>query len=247
MLDSPVVARASENLFIRSTTADECVAAWPPTPTTSATSTSCSSVTSPTPPACRPKWQAYFASSGEELAAALPLVRRLRELYPRLFGEPVPASTRGVAESADAVRASDASRSVASARALVEAHRRHGHLAARLDPLGPEPAGDPALDPARLSPPLPESELARIPADVLEVAVPGETLADVLPRLRDAYCGTMAHEIEHIASREQLVWLRREIESGSHRRPLDAAGKRARPSAESGMFVWPAVQKRPPE
>ena len=122
---------------------------------------------------------------------------------------------------------SDASRSVASAKALVEAHRRHGHLAARLDPLGSEPVGDPALDPAKLSPPLPDSELARIPADVLDVGAPGETIADVLPRLRDAYCGTIAYEFEHIASREQRVWLQGEIKSGSHRRQLDAAARRA--------------------
>ena len=49
----------------------------------------------------------------------------------------------------------------------------------------------------------------------------------MLPRLRDAYCGTIAYEIEHIASREQRNWLRLRIESGSHRRPLDAPAKRA--------------------
>ncbi|MGH7673029.1 MAG: 2-oxo acid dehydrogenase subunit E2, partial [Gemmatimonadales bacterium] len=37
-------------------------------------------------------------------------------------------------------------RSVAAAMALVRAHRAFGHLAARLDPLGAEPPGDPALD-----------------------------------------------------------------------------------------------------
>ena len=47
----------------------------------------------------------------------------------------------------------------------------HGHLAARLDPLGSPPRGDPALDPetVNLSPELME----RIPASVLRVAVPG--------------------------------------------------------------------------
>ena len=34
-----------------------------------------------------------------------------------------------------------------AARSLASAYRTHGHLAARLDPLGTEPPGDPALEP----------------------------------------------------------------------------------------------------
>ena len=64
--------------------------------------------------------------------------------------------------------------------ALVKAFRTHGHLAARLDPLGSEPPGDPALEPLRLVPPLTPELQARIPAELLRVACEGETLADVL-------------------------------------------------------------------
>ena len=39
---------------------------------------------------------------------------------------------------------------VQAATSLIKAHRTHGHLAARLDPLGSEPEGDPALDPEPL-------------------------------------------------------------------------------------------------
>ncbi len=39
---------------------------------------------------------------------------------------------------------------VQAATSLLKAHRTHGHLAARLDPLGAEPEGDPALDPEPL-------------------------------------------------------------------------------------------------
>ena len=39
---------------------------------------------------------------------------------------------------------------VAAATSLVRATRTHGHRAARLDPLGSEPHGDPSLDPERL-------------------------------------------------------------------------------------------------
>src|ERR1041385_3034269 len=51
---------------------------------------------------------------------------------------------------------------VAAAMALVKAFRTHGHLAARLDPLGSEPPGDPA--PAPEPPALSPAALARIPA-----------------------------------------------------------------------------------
>jgi 2-oxoglutarate dehydrogenase E1 component len=117
--------------------------------------------------------------------------------------------------------------SVASAMALVDAIRSHGHLAARLDPLGSEPLGDPALEESELALPLPPELQAQIPASLLGVHVEGETLADVLPRLREVYCGTIAYEIEHIADHAERAWLRRAIESGSFRQPLSAEQRRA--------------------
>src|SRR5688572_31260340 len=75
---------------------------------------------------------------------------------------------------------------VAAAMALVKAHRTHGHLAARLDPLGSAPEGDPALDPASLG--LTPEIMSSIPAAILRVAVPGNTLAEVLPNLQTTYC-----------------------------------------------------------
>ena len=56
--------------------------------------------------------------------------------------------------------------------------------------------------------------------------VEGDTLADVLPRLRDVYTGTIAYEIEHISDHAERVWLRRAIESGRFRRPLSQDEKR---------------------
>ena len=112
---------------------------------------------------------------------------------------------------------------VAAAYALVRAHRHFGHLAARLDPLGSEPPGDPSLNTGRLG--LTPEIMARIPADVLRIYVPGKTLAEALPNLRATYCGTIAYEVEHIGSHEERLWLRQVIESGQHRRPLSADGK----------------------
>src|SRR5216110_2404702 len=68
--------------------------------------------------------------------------------------------------------------------------------------------------------------MARIPAEVLRIYVPGLTLAEALPHLRATYCGTIAYEVEHIGSHEERVWLRQVIESGEHRRPLSADGKK---------------------
>jgi 2-oxoglutarate decarboxylase len=107
---------------------------------------------------------------------------------------------------------------VQAATSLLKAHRTHGHLAARLDPLGREPEGDPALDPQPLG--LSPELMERIPAHILRMYVQGENLADALPHLRETYCGPIAYEIEHIASHRQRLWLREAIESGRFRPPL---------------------------
>jgi 2-oxoglutarate dehydrogenase E1 component len=113
---------------------------------------------------------------------------------------------------------------VAAAMALVKAIRNFGHMAARLDPLGSEPPGDPALDPGPLG--LTPEIMARIPADLLRIYVPGRTLAEAYPKLQETYCGTIAYEVEHIGSHQERVWLRQVIESGDHRKPLTSEAKR---------------------
>jgi 2-oxoglutarate decarboxylase len=114
---------------------------------------------------------------------------------------------------------------VAAAMALIDALRTHGHLAARLDPLGSDPPGDPALDPASVG--LSEAEMRAIPAPVLRVAAPGTTLADALPNLRAIYCGTIAYEVEHVSDHIQRAWLRERIESGQFRAPLSHDQRKA--------------------
>jgi multifunctional 2-oxoglutarate metabolism enzyme len=106
-------------------------------------------------------------------------------------------------------------RAAAAGMAIVSAYRRHGHLAAHLDPLGTQPVGDPSLEPQTYG--LTPALQSAIPAGVLRVKVPGKTLADVLPRLRETYSSTIAYEIEHISNANQRVWLRDYIESGRNR------------------------------
>jgi multifunctional 2-oxoglutarate metabolism enzyme len=114
---------------------------------------------------------------------------------------------------------------VQAATSLLKAYRTHGHLAARLDPLGSEPKGDPALEPENLN--LTPELMRQIPASILRCGVEGETLLEALPRIREAYCGTMGYQIEHLSSHQQRMWLREMIETGAHRTPLTPEEKRA--------------------
>ncbi|MBA2546380.1 MAG: multifunctional oxoglutarate decarboxylase/oxoglutarate dehydrogenase thiamine pyrophosphate-binding subunit/dihydrolipoyllysine-residue succinyltransferase subunit, partial [Solirubrobacterales bacterium] len=114
---------------------------------------------------------------------------------------------------------------VQAGTSLLKAFRTHGHLAARLDPLGSEPKGDPALEPETLN--LTPELMAQVPADILRIGVEGETLLEALPRMRDAYCGSIAYQIEHLSSHQQRMWLREMVETGWHRKPLEPEEKQA--------------------
>jgi 2-oxoglutarate decarboxylase len=155
-------------------------------------------------------YEDVFAALGVELGPAPSL--------------PAPAAAASAAATAAADKAPSAVpdeellQAVQAASTLLSRFRSHGHLAARLDPLGTEPEGDPGLDPEALG--LTPEITAKIPAKILHMYVPGATLADALSHLRETYCGTIAYEIEHIASHRQRVWLREQIESGVFRQPL---------------------------
>jgi len=177
------------------------------------------------------------AQSGEFLKRIDELLSGADAFYETLF-EQLGISSRptGTVEGADAQPAVEAAadtaiapasdemvRAIAAGMALVSSYRRHGHLAATLDPLGVKPQGDPSLSPRyyNLTPAL----LNAVPASVLRVKVPGNTLADALPRLRETYSSTIAYEIEHISNTAQREWLREYIESGLHRRELQPQRK----------------------
>jgi 2-oxoglutarate dehydrogenase E1 component len=206
------------------------------------------------PEAVPEEWRDLFESGDARVVEALPGLARLFESLKEGNGaqvaeaptpaaappaveappepEPEPEAAReappAAAEPAPAPAAPDQTvlRAVAAAASLVKAHRTHGHLAAHLDPLGSVPVGDPALEPELLDPELTSELQAQIPASVLRVGVEGETLADVLPKLREIYCGTIAYEIEHISDHQERVWLRHAIESGRYRQPLSQEERR---------------------
>ena len=194
------------------------------------------------PEAVDPAWRELFERGGESVTSALPGLERLVEGARAQGGgdghaavavaepEPppadVPAPALVVERETAAAPDQELLGGIAAAMSLVKAYRTHGHLNARLDPLGSEPMGDPALDESRLQPPLTDELQARIPARLLRLSVPGENLLEALPRLRDVYTGTIAYEIEHLSDHAERVWLRQAIESGRFRVQLDPEERR---------------------
>ena len=142
-----------------------------------------------------------------------------RQRLPGLRLGPAAARRRAAAAPAAAPPDTELLQAVQAATSLLKAYRTHGHLAARLDPLGSEPKGDPAIQPENLN--LTPELMSQIPASILRIGVEGETLLEALPRMREAYCGTIAYQIEHLSSHQQRMWLRDMIETGAHRKPLD--------------------------
>ncbi len=176
------------------------------------------------------------AESGRFLALVEGRLQGEHEFYEKVFASlgvelgpaptvPAPAAAPPAAPLQATAPDEQMLQAVQAASTLVHRFRSHGHLAARLDPLGSEPEGEPQLDPeaAGLTPHV----MAQIPARILRMYVPGETLAEALPNLRQTYCGTIAYEIEHISSHKQRVWLREQIESGTFRQPLGVEERKA--------------------
>ena len=159
-------------------------------------------------------YEAIAANLGVEIAP-IAAAHPASASAPPLGAAPVPAA---------AVPDEELLQAVESATSLLKGYRTHGHLAARLDPLGSAPEGDPSIQPENLN--LTPELMAKIPASILYIGVPGETLLEALPRLREAYCGTMAYQFEHLSSHGQREWMREMVETGAHRRPLTDDEKR---------------------
>jgi 2-oxoglutarate dehydrogenase E1 component len=163
----------------------------------------------------------FYESVAESLGIAPNVVTKA---YPASTSAPPLPAGAAAAPVVAAQPDTELLQAVQAATSLLKAYRTHGHLAARLDPLGSAPGGDPAIEPENLN--LTPELMAQIPAQILRIGVEGETLLEALPRMREAYCGTIAYQIEHLASHQQRVWLREMIETGAHRKPLAAEEKR---------------------
>ncbi|HEY8535063.1 MAG TPA: 2-oxoglutarate dehydrogenase E1 component [Vicinamibacterales bacterium] len=157
----------------------------------------------------------------------------LIELYERYLADPasVDPATRAAFERygppaglAQAMAAAPAAapanlRAVVGVVNLAECIRRFGHLAARQDPLGSEPIGDPSLEPETHG--LTEADLRALPADLVggPLAASAANAWEAIEALRRVYCSSIGFDLAHIFVPEERDWLRHHIEAGTFRPP----------------------------
>lgn len=100
---------------------------------------------------------------------------------------------------------------------LAQAIRARGYLAARLDPLGSAPLGDPSLTLDFHD--LQEEDLKRLPAGAARLE--GEHAYQAIQQLRAIYCQTIGYDYGHIRIPEERNWLYQAAESRRYRERLD--------------------------
>lgn len=158
------------------------------------------------------------------------------ELYERYLEDPnsVDPSTRAYFEqwrpdlpataSAGRVAGADVGKIVAVAN-LAQGIRKHGHFAAKLDPLGSPPVGDPALNPEANG--LTDTDLASMPPSVVggPIAATARNAAEAIAALRDIYCGTTGYDFDHVQVSKERDWLIVAVESRRFSQPLPADQK----------------------
>ncbi|MGH2493247.1 MAG: 2-oxoglutarate dehydrogenase E1 component [Ktedonobacteraceae bacterium] len=114
---------------------------------------------------------------------------------------------------------------IVAASNLAHAIRSRGHLGARLDPLGSEPLGDPALLTGYHG--LSDADLAQLPPEVVggHSADKAHNALEALNELQAMYSGTISYELDQVKSPEERQWLRDAV--GLHQYRL-APGRDAR-------------------
>jgi 2-oxoglutarate dehydrogenase E1 component len=102
---------------------------------------------------------------------------------------------------------------VVGAAKFVRSIRDFGYTAARLDPLGSEPPGDPTLDAGFHG--IVEEDLEALPSSVIggPIAERTSSAKDAVDELRRVYCETTGYDFGHIHTAEERFWLRDAVES----------------------------------
>ena len=159
-------------------------------------------------------WRHFFALGPEETARAGLLVPEGLSSNGGQTGTDAPAATATVRTEPQVERRTEGDGRMARlvpagciAASIVQAYRDHGHMLAKVDPLGSAPPGHPQLDPTFFGTSM--EELDQIPASVVmrEGVRPGETVAAALRRLGNTYSGYIGYEFEHLEDPERVRWL----------------------------------------
>ncbi|HEX5107215.1 MAG TPA: 2-oxoglutarate dehydrogenase E1 component [Vicinamibacterales bacterium] len=116
---------------------------------------------------------------------------------------------------------------IVGAANLAESVRRYGHLAARIDPLGSTPPGDPSLSPRAHG--ISDDDLRQLPASLVggPVAETSTSAYDAIEKLRRVYCSTTGFDYAHVFVPEEREWLRHAAESGRFLPPVDSRSAKA--------------------
>ena len=116
---------------------------------------------------------------------------------------------------------------IVGAASLAECVRRYGHLAARIDPLGSEPIGDPSLYPGAHG--ITDADLKALPASLVDgpVAESSASAFEAIEKLRRIYCSTTGFDYAHVFVPEEREWVRHAAESGRFLPPMDATSAEA--------------------
>ncbi|WP_152670538.1 2-oxoglutarate dehydrogenase E1 component [Rubrobacter aplysinae] len=126
----------------------------------------------------------------------------------------------GYAGAAAEVSEVEADKVVGAAK-YIRSLRDFGHSAARLDPLGSEPVGDPALDPAFHE--ISEDDLYSMPSSIVGVPLSQRTstAGEAVQELKRIYTSTTGYDFGHIHIPAERFWLRDAVESERFHRRLD--------------------------
>jgi 2-oxoglutarate dehydrogenase E1 component len=159
----------------------------------------------------------YFSASQPMEASAAAQPPANGQVAPPAVGTAIPVSAAGETALRGQIAPEEAVRLAMGVTALARAIRDYGHLAARTDPLGTPPPGDPDLDPTAHH--ILEEELTTLsPGVVHGQAAPGARNAlEVIQRLRQLYCGSTGYDFTHVQSAEERAWLMQAVESGRYR------------------------------
>ncbi len=133
-----------------------------------------------------------------------------------------PEGEEGVGEAQPAL---DVTRVVGAAR-LIRYIRELGHVAARIDPLGSDPPGDPGVE--LVTHGVTTADLAALPAHIIRgpLASQVRNAAEGVERLRQVYSGAIGYETDHIQNYEERNWIREAAESRRFFMNFDAERQR---------------------